>query len=93
MRRPTRHVVFSPKKNSGGPASPNINTFLRILAHVKIIAFSTKVCPGFSKKILVLILLCVSVFSKIRYDQRSKNPKIRVNTGYFRNPGHTFPLY
>ena len=57
IRGSNSHAVFlSQKELSGTPTSPSINTFLWILSHVKIIPFSTKLRPRFSKKNLVLIL-------------------------------------
>ena len=57
MRGPNCHVVFSPKKNfQEVQLHQTLILFFEFWHMSRIIAFSTKVCPRFSKKILVLIL-------------------------------------
>ena len=57
MRVPNSHVVFSPEQNFQElQLHQTLRCFSEFLAHVEIIAFSTKRCPRFSKKCLALIL-------------------------------------
>ena len=89
MRGPNIQVVFqSPQKNF--QELFQLHQTL-ILAHVTIIAFSTKMCPGFYKKVFAFNFICVLVFfQKYAMTSVHKNPKIYVNVHCFRNRGNTF---
>ena len=87
MPVPNSDVVFSPKNNFQRlQLHQTLIFFLWILAHVKIIAFTTKVCPQFSKKFLVLILFAFHCFFFQKYTLTSahKSPKIYVKCSLFR---------
>ena len=75
MLRPNRHVVFSPKKNFKELQLYQILTLLSEFWHMSRSQHSRQKCVrDFPKKIGFNFYLCFSVFSKIRYDWRSKIP-------------------
>ena len=80
MRGPNIHVVFSPKKNFQGlQLHQTFIFFSEFWRNVKIIAFSTKVCPRFSKIFLVYLLFVLVFFQKYSLTSVHKNPNIYAN--------------
>ena len=75
MLRPNRRVVFSPKKNFKELQLYQILTLLSEFWHMSRSQHSRQKCVrDFQKRIGFNFYLCCSVFSKIRYDWRSKIP-------------------
>ena len=64
-------------------------SFLSILVHVKIIVFSRKVCPRFSKNFGFNFICVLVFFQKYAMTRAHKSPKIYINFHYLAHHGHT----
>ena len=94
MRARNAHVVFNPINNFQELQFSQTLIFFSEVWHVKIIAVSTKVCPQFSKRNLVLMsFVFYCFFQKYAMTSVHKNPEIYVNIHYFPNGEHTFLPY